>query len=44
MVALSGGKVIDVKLDEALALPRRVQLDEDGVVTARNMGVSFGDG
>jgi 6-phosphofructokinase 1 len=44
MVALSGGKVTDVKLAEALAVPRRVQPDEDGVITARNMGVSFGDG
>jgi len=43
MVALDDAKVSDVTLDEALAVPRRVQLDSDGVITARGMGISFGD-
>ncbi len=44
MVALNGGAIVDVPLAEALATPRRIQPEEDGVITARNMGISFGDG
>ena len=43
MVALDDAKVSDVTLDEALAIPKRVLLDSDGIITAREMGVSFGD-
>ncbi len=43
MVALIGGTIADVPLGDALAVPRRVQPDEDGVITARNLGISFGD-
>jgi len=43
MVALRAGAIVDVPLEEALAVPRRIQPDEDGVITARNMGISFGD-
>jgi phosphofructokinase-like protein len=43
MVALSNTRIEDVPLAEALAVPRRVRLDEDGVITARELGISFGD-
>ncbi len=43
MVALRSGQITDVTLEEALAVPRRVDLNEDAVVTARGMGISFGD-
>ena len=34
MVALRGGQITDVTLEEALAVPRRVDLNEDAVITA----------
>jgi len=43
MVALHGGEVVDVPLEEALAIPKRVDVNGDAVLTARNMGISFGD-
>lgn len=43
MVALRGGEVVDVPLEEALAQPRRVSLDSDLIQTAREMGISLGD-
>ena len=43
MVALCAGQIGDVTLMEALAVPRRVDLKEDAVITARGMGISFGD-
>jgi phosphofructokinase-like protein len=43
MVALRCGKIIDVSLEEATAIPKRVKMDDDAVVTARNVGISFGD-
>ena len=43
MVALRSGQITDVPLEEALAIPRRVDLNEDAVITARGMGISFGD-
>ncbi|MDD2921586.1 MAG: ATP-dependent 6-phosphofructokinase [Anaerolineales bacterium] len=43
MVALQGGTITDIPLAEALAVPKRVKLTDDAVVTARNVGVSFGD-
>jgi len=30
-------------LEEAIALPKRVDVKGDAVVTARNIGISFGD-
>ncbi len=42
MVALRSGKVTDIPLEEA-AFPKRVDLNDDSILTARNMGVSFGD-
>jgi len=43
MVSLQGGQITDVSLAEALAVARRVDLQEDAVITARGMGISFGD-
>jgi 6-phosphofructokinase 1 len=43
MVALHEAKVIDVSLEEALAIPKRVDVNGDAVITSRNMGISFGD-
>jgi phosphofructokinase-like protein len=43
MVALSEAKVIAVPLREALAIPKRVNLDGDAITTARGLGISFGD-
>ncbi len=43
MVALRNAQVIDIDLVEALAVPKRVDLNGDGVLTARGLGISFGD-
>lgn len=43
MVALQCEKIVDISLDEALASPKRVDLNGDTVLTARNLGISFGD-
>ena len=43
MVALSCGRITDLPLEEALAVPKRVKLDDDAVITARSVGISFGD-
>lgn len=43
MVALRGGEIVDTPLEEALALPKRVDVHGDTVQTAREIGVSFGD-
>ena len=43
MVALREGKVQDVSLEEAIAIPKRVDLNDDAVITARGMGIAFGD-
>lgn len=43
MVALRSSRVIEIPLDEALAVPKRVDINGDGVLTARNLGISFGD-
>jgi 6-phosphofructokinase 1 len=43
MVALAGAKIVDIPLEEALAVPKRVDLQGDAVVTARGLGISFGD-
>jgi 6-phosphofructokinase 1 len=43
MVALSGTRITDVSLKEALSQPKRVDLQGDGVLTARNLGISLGD-
>ncbi len=43
MVALKCNKITDISLVEATATLKRVKLDDDAVVTARNVGISFGD-
>jgi 6-phosphofructokinase 1 len=43
MVALRDGKVTDIPLSEALAVPKRVDLYSDAVLTARGIGIYFGD-
>ncbi len=43
MVGLDSSRVKDVPLEEALAVPKRVNINGDGVLTARSVGVSFGD-
>jgi phosphofructokinase-like protein len=43
MVALRNAQVIPVPLSEALAAPKRVDLYSDGVLTARGLGIVFGD-
>ncbi len=43
MVALQCGEIIDLSLEEATAIPKRVNVGGDAVITARNIGISFGD-
>ncbi len=43
MVALRCGEITDIPLEEAIAIPKRVNLHSDAVITARNIGISFGD-
>jgi 6-phosphofructokinase 1 len=43
MVALQAGDIVDVSLEEALTVPKRVDVNSDAVITARGMGISFGD-
>ncbi|HLO31519.1 MAG TPA: ATP-dependent 6-phosphofructokinase [Anaerolineales bacterium] len=43
MVSLHGGKIVDCSLEEAIAVPKRVDIHDDAVITARGMGISFGD-
>ena len=42
MVSLQGQDVRDVTLEEALAVPKRVDVDGDAVLTARGLGISLG--
>jgi 6-phosphofructokinase 1 len=43
MVALRDAKVVDIPLEEALAVPKRVDINGDAVQTARGLGIAFGD-
>ncbi len=43
MVALNNGNVIDISLTDAIAVPKRVDVNGDAVRTARGVGISFGD-
>jgi 6-phosphofructokinase 1 len=43
MVALRNAQIVDIPLKEALAVPKRVDLNGDAVLTARGLGISFGD-
>jgi ATP-dependent phosphofructokinase / diphosphate-dependent phosphofructokinase len=42
MVGLHGQKVQDVPIDEAIAVPKRVNPDGEPVLAARNLGIVFG--
>jgi phosphofructokinase-like protein len=43
MVALRSGAITDISLEEATSQPKRVKPTDDAVITARNIGISFGD-
>lgn len=43
MVSLQCGRITDVSLEEALSSPKRVSPQDDSVITARSLGISFGD-
>ncbi|MFH2039091.1 MAG: ATP-dependent 6-phosphofructokinase [Chloroflexota bacterium] len=43
MVALKNSRVEDLQLSAALDIPKRVDLMSDEVLTARGLGISFGD-
>jgi 6-phosphofructokinase 1 len=43
MVALRNAQVVPIPLSEALAVPKRVDVNSDGVLTARGLGIAFGD-
>ena len=43
MVALQCARIVDVSLEEALAVPKRVDINGDPVITARGISISFGD-
>jgi len=43
MVALLNAQVVPIPLSGALAVPKRVDVNGDGVLTARGLGISFGD-
>jgi 6-phosphofructokinase 1 len=43
MVALRSTKIVDIPLEEAFAIPKRVDINGDAILSARNIGISFGD-
>lgn len=43
MVAYQCERIVDVAFEDALAQPKRVELDGDAMQTAREIGISFGD-
>ena len=43
MVSLQCGKIVDISLAEATAITKRVDIKDDAVITARGMGIVFGD-
>lgn len=43
MVSLQAGNIVDVAIAEAIAVPKRVDVHHDAVITARGMGIAFGD-
>jgi phosphofructokinase-like protein len=43
MVALKSEQIVDVSIADALAVPRRVDLNGDAIRTARGLGISFGE-
>ena len=43
MVSLQAARITDVSIEEAIAVPKRVDINDDAVLTARGMSISFGD-
>jgi ATP-dependent phosphofructokinase / diphosphate-dependent phosphofructokinase len=43
MVSLNNSLITDISLEEVIVAPKRVKTDDDTVITARGMGISFGD-
>lgn len=43
MVALHGAKIETIRLEDALAVPKRVDVKGDAVRTARDLGISLGE-
>ncbi len=43
MVALQGERIVDISLAEALAIPKRVDLNSDSIHTARSLGICLGE-
>jgi 6-phosphofructokinase 1 len=43
MVALRSTRIVEIPLGEALAVPKRVEMEGDAVLTARGIGISFGN-
>jgi 6-phosphofructokinase 1 len=43
MVAMKNAQITDVSFYDALAVPKRVDINGDAVITARGLGISFGD-
>jgi phosphofructokinase-like protein len=43
MVSLQNSAITDLPLEQALAIPKRVDLSSDGMQTARGLGICFGD-
>jgi len=43
MVALQPPTISAVRIEEAIATPKRVPLDSDTIATARDIGISLGD-
>ena len=43
MVALQCARIVDVSLEEALAVPKRVDINGETIIMARGISISFGD-
>ena len=43
MVALQCARIVDVSLEEALAVPKRVDINGEAVIMVRGISISFGD-
>jgi 6-phosphofructokinase 1 len=43
MVSLNDAKITEVRLKDVLNIPKRVDVNGDAVLTARGLGISFGD-
>jgi 6-phosphofructokinase 1 len=43
MVSLKADQIVDVSIEEAIATPKRVDINSDPVLTARGMSIAFGD-